>query len=296
VGQDGRVRATRTARSSDGVVVAVHDLGGRGRPVLLAHATGFHGRVWAPLARHLSDRASCWSLDFRGHGDTPPPTGRGFEWEGFADDLLAVVDEVGLDGAVGVGHSKGGAALVMAEARRPGTFAGLWLYEPIVFPPAAYDPVGEGVDHPLAEGAMRRRPSFPSYEEALANFASKEPMAALDPEALREYVEHGFAPGPDGEVHLKCKGEWEAQVYRMGGRHGGWDALPSVRCPAVVACGGDGGPPATVAPAVAERLAARLERFDDLAHFGPLEDPARIAARVAVLLDEVDRPLSMTAT
>jgi pimeloyl-ACP methyl ester carboxylesterase len=290
------VQPTRTARSSDGVVVAVHDLGGAGRPVLLAHATGFHGRVWAPLARRLSDRAACWSLDFRGHGDTPPPPALDFRWEGFADDVLAVVDEVGLAGAVGVGHSKGGAALVMAEARRPGTFAGLWLFEPIVFPPARYDPADDGGEHPLAEGALRRRPSFPSFEEALANFRGKEAMAAFDDEALAAYVEHGFAPGDDGEVHLKCRGEWEAQVYRMGGRHGGWDAVPAVRCPAVVAASGDGGPPALVAPAVADRLpAGRLERFDGLGHFGPLEDPALVADRVRAFLDEVDRPLSSEA-
>lgn len=291
------MQPTRTARAGDGVVVAVHDLGGTGRPVLLAHATGFHGRVWAPLARRLSDRAACWSLDFRGHGDTAPPAGRTFPWEDFADDVLAVVDEVGLAGAVGIGHSKGGAALVMAEASRPGTFAGLWLFEPIVFPPTAYDPAEDGADHPLAEGALRRRPSFPSFGEAMANFEAKEPLASFDPDARREYVEHGFAPGEDGEVHLKCRGEWEAQVYRMGGRHGGWDALPSVRCPAVVAASGDGGPPAQVAPAVAGRLpSARLERFDGLGHFGPLEDPAQVADRIRAFLDEVDRPLSSKAT
>lgn len=279
------MRPARTARSGDGVTVAVHDLGGSGPPVLLAHATGFHGRVWAPLARHLSDRASCWSLDFRGHGDSPPPVGRGFDWSGFADDVLAVVDEVGLDGAFGVGHSKGGAALVLAEAARPGTFAGLWLYEPIVFPPAGYDPEGPDAEHPLAEGALRRRSSFPSPADAVAHYSGKAAFSALDPEALREYVEHGFAPGEDGEVHLKCRNEWEAEVYRMGGRHGGWDALASVACPAVVACGGDGGPPASVAPAVAERLpSGRLERFEDLGHFGPLEAPARVAGRIAAAL------------
>ena len=37
--------------STDGVVLALHDLGVDGPPLLLCHATGFHGRVWAPLGR-----------------------------------------------------------------------------------------------------------------------------------------------------------------------------------------------------------------------------------------------------
>ncbi|MBA2436887.1 MAG: alpha/beta hydrolase, partial [Acidimicrobiia bacterium] len=36
--------------TTDGVDIAVHDLGGRGRPLVLAHATGLHGLVWQPLA------------------------------------------------------------------------------------------------------------------------------------------------------------------------------------------------------------------------------------------------------
>ena len=58
--------------SSDGVTLAVHDLGGDGPPILLAHATGFHGRVWLPVATHLAD-AHCWAPDLLGHGDSVVP-------------------------------------------------------------------------------------------------------------------------------------------------------------------------------------------------------------------------------
>ena len=107
-------------RSSDGVHLKVHDLGGDGPPLLFAHATGFHGRVWEPLASHLP-QFSKWSLDMRAHGDSTVPADRPLEWEGFADDVLAVIDALGLESPYGVGHSKGGAAMLRAEQRRPGT-------------------------------------------------------------------------------------------------------------------------------------------------------------------------------
>ena len=42
--------------SSDGVELAVHDLGGRGPTLLVSHATGFHGRCYLPVAAALADR------------------------------------------------------------------------------------------------------------------------------------------------------------------------------------------------------------------------------------------------
>jgi pimeloyl-ACP methyl ester carboxylesterase len=276
--------------STDGVEVPVHDLGGDGPPLLLAHATGFHGMVWRPLARHLTGY-HCWAPDLRGHGDATPPSEHGFDWHGFADDVLAVVDGLDLSRPAAVGHSKGGAALLLAEQRRPGTFRALYLYEPVVFPASpglpGRAPLPEGVENPLAAGALRRRATFDSHESAFDNFATKPPFDALDPDALRAYVEHGFADQPDGSVRLKCEPADEAQVYRMGATHDAFDHLERVRCPVVVARGHvtDFGP-ATVAPAVAEALPhGRLEEHPSLGHFGPLERPDLVAARVTAFLD-----------
>lgn len=270
--------------TSDGLRLAVHDLGGEGPPLLLSHATGFHGRVWEPFAAALADRFHCWSWDFRGHGDSPTPEGHPFDWERFADDVLAVVDGLGLDGPVpAVGHSKGGASLLLAEARRPGTFSALFCYEPIIFPT---DPPPGPVDaphNPLVEVTLRRRSTFPSFEEALANFAMKPPLDVLHPDAVEAYVRHGFREEPDGSVALKCRAEDEAQMYRMGSAHPAWGRLPEIACPVAVACGEHGMP---IDPAAAAHLASRLPHgeavvFDGLGHFGPLTHPADVAARAA---------------
>jgi pimeloyl-ACP methyl ester carboxylesterase len=273
------VPAPHLVPSTGGVTVRLHDLGGEGPDVLLCHPTGFHAMVWAPVAEALRDVAHCWAPDLRGHGDTPPPADGDMDWRGVRDDVLAVVDHLGIAGGLAAGHSMGGAALVMAEQLRPGTFSRLWLYEPIVFP----RPEGgrTGPNH-LAEGARRRRARFASRDAAYDNYASKPPLNGLTPEALRAYVDHGFrdVPGEDA-VELKCRPEVEGATFEAGLGAGAFEGLGGVGAEVVVAAGGDSGGPAQMAPLIAGALPhGRLERHETLTHFGPVEDPPAIAAAI----------------
>jgi pimeloyl-ACP methyl ester carboxylesterase len=287
--------------SIDGVEVAVHELSPQARAgegpgrrvpvVLIAPANGLCATAYGPLARSLGPAVRCIGLDLRGHGSSVTPEGLDFAWGGFADDVEAVLDRSDILGEppalIGVGHSLGGAALLLASARRPGALGGLWLFEPIVPPPGRL-PTGDHTN-PVAEAAERRRATFPSAEAAFANYAAKPPFNALDPDALRGYVDGGFAPVPDG-VTLRCRPSWEAAIFRGAAANGVWDALPSVTAPVLVAMGRDEGPmaPAGFAPPTAQRLArGELERHPELGHFGPLEDPAAMAKSVSAWLASV---------
>jgi pimeloyl-ACP methyl ester carboxylesterase len=263
--------------STDEITITVHELGGEGPTLLFAHATGLHGRCWAPVASRLPG-FRCLAPDLRGHGDSPVAPGQDFEWNGFADDVLAVVNALDEGSILAAGHSKGGAALLLAEERRPGTFRSLWCFEPVVFPGP---PPFEG-PNPMAEGARRRKETFSSFEEAFENYRSKPPFDELAEEGLRAYVEGGFAEQPDGTVRLKCEPEHEARVYEMAARSDAYDHLHLIHCPVVVARGRLEPGPSTFAEAIVERLpAGQLETFDDLGHFAPLEDPERIAGAIS---------------
>lgn len=273
-----------TVASTDGVQLAVHDLGGAGRPLLWCHATGFHGRVWRAAAAEFPDRHNV-AIDFRGFGASTGPRDGDFDWHGFGDDVLAVVDHFEWTDLQAVGHSKGGAALLMASLRRPELFDRLVLFEPIVFPATA-PPPGGGNGNPLAEGARRRRESFDSYEAAIERFSGSASLGTLRPDVLEDYVRHGFAMQDDGSVRLKADRENEARTYEMGSQHGTFARLGEVKVPAMVARSGESVGPAAFAPLIADALPnGTLETFEELTHFGPLDDPVSFAAVVRDFLD-----------
>jgi pimeloyl-ACP methyl ester carboxylesterase len=265
--------------------LAVHDWGGAGAPTLLAHPTGFHGRVWAPVAdRLVAARRRVWSFDFRGHGDSaaPPPADDVYAWSGFAADALAVVDHLGVAGEpnfIACGHSKGAASLLLGEAERAGTYPRIWGYEPIVFKRGPGAPVD---DFPLARSARRRRNEWSSIDEIYDSYASRPPLDVMSPESLRAYVEYGVRDRGDGVLELKCSPVIEASIYTMGPVNGAWERLPDIDAVTVVACGEastDIGPP--LAEQIADRLPhGELEVWSGCGHFGPQQDPARCASSI----------------
>jgi pimeloyl-ACP methyl ester carboxylesterase len=247
--------------------------------------------VLAPLADSLGARLHALALDERGHGATPRPADGDFDWHGFADDVLAVVDRLGLERPLGFGHSCGGAALLLAEEARPGTFAALYCFEPIVF--ALDDPPPPDPGNPLSVGALRRRRTFSSRRDAIENFAGKAPFSQLRADVLAAYVDNGFSATPDGGLELRCRREDEAEVYAHSLSHNAFADFDAVRCPVTLACGATTD---AMGPQLLGRLAARLphasvEVLPGLGHFGPLQDPDAVAASVLrALVPVADTP------
>src|SRR5262249_21741666 len=161
----------------------------------------------------------------------------GYSWHGFGDDVLAVTRHLELAGwsdLLAAGHSKGGSALLLAEAKAPGTYTRIWAYEPIIFEtettaprPAmtsAQQPEGSGArsrpidtdawlppqdDFFLARSARKRRNVWSSRDEAYEAYASKPPLNVMTPRSLRAYVDYGLRERGDGTFELKCRPDVE---------------------------------------------------------------------------------------
>jgi pimeloyl-ACP methyl ester carboxylesterase len=274
--------------SVDGVTIAMHDFGGTGSPVLLSHATGFHAHCWEPVAHSLNSQHHVVGLDHRGYGDAETVDPATMTWDQYGLDALAAARHLYAqhnEPIVGIGHSMGGASLLMAAHGEPHLFKALFVFEPIVFPPPDPD-AGERPESPLPAGARKRRSRFPTFEAAIENFAAKPPMAAFNAVAREAYVRHGFKPTTDGDIELKCLPEHEARTYETGGSSGAWNSLPAITTPVWVLSGAIAPfQPSTFAITVAEKIpASTYVRWDEVGHFGPLEKPELISQYVATVM------------
>ena len=120
-----------------GIDMAYAEWGGEhADTVLLAHATGFHGRCWDGVVRELGDGVRVLAPDLRGHGRT---TKRGpYDWREFGADVTAFVEALELNGLVAAGHSMGGHSIVQAAGRQPERFRKLLLVDPVIMDPDHY--------------------------------------------------------------------------------------------------------------------------------------------------------------
>lgn len=273
--------------SSDGLEIAVHDLGGDpgAPPLLISHATGFHAHCYTPIARAVASRFHVSALDHRGHGDSPVVPEWDVDWARFGDDALAAATRLAPGGGlVGFGHSMGGTSLLMAAHRAPGLFQRLVLFEPIshegTTPALTAD---EMAALPIVQGALRRRRRFASFDDAYENFRAKPPMSLMVPEVLRNYVDHGFRELDGGAVELRCTPELEAGIFVTGRDNGVWSLLPEIETPCLVLGGHvDEREPSAHAEPIARRLPAGEYRLlDDQTHFGPFSHPLEVARFIA---------------
>ncbi|MDP4981685.1 MAG: alpha/beta fold hydrolase, partial [Ilumatobacteraceae bacterium] len=147
--------------SSDNVQLSAYryiaDSSAPATTVFFSHANGFHGRCFDPVIATLVADYECASFDLRGHGDSAVSPDWSVAWQGYGDDALAIAKQISKP-TIAVGHSMGGAALVMAALVEPQLFRALILYEPIIFPSAIREIASKNsAPSPLVEGARRIR-------------------------------------------------------------------------------------------------------------------------------------------
>jgi pimeloyl-ACP methyl ester carboxylesterase len=263
--------------------LAVWEWPGQDPPLLFAHAAGFHGRCWDHIARLFPGRRSL-ALEFRGHGRSSKPIPP-LPWSDFAHDVLAVARHFAVRDALAIGHSLGGHAVVSAAIRQPEIFAALVLVDPVIFPPEYY-----GAPLPDASYILRRRDRWASPARMFERFRARQPFAAWQREALKNYCDYALLPEGDSFV-LACSPTVEAAIYALcnAAEADLYPGIPGILEPVTVLRAG--ATPAQEAldlraSPTAPDLAARFARGRDVFlpdhnHYIPMEAPQLVADEIA---------------
>lgn len=267
--------------------LTVFEWRGEGRPILFAHATGFHARCWDEVIRHLPGRR-CIALDMRGHGRSQKLPIEEYGWRQFGEDVAALVQSLELQDVIAVGHSMGGHSVTLAAALSPDAFAGLILLDPVIMPPAAYANPRSGEEH----FAARRRNNWASADEMFERFRSRPPYASWQEQVLRDYCNYGLLPNPEGDGYiLACPPEVEATIYTMGSGGDIYGELESIEIPVRLLRARSrsesdqwdmAGSPTN--PQLVEHFKNAIDLpHPELSHFMPMEAPELVAREVRQL-------------
>jgi pimeloyl-ACP methyl ester carboxylesterase len=230
-----------STRAADGTHVAYQRQGG-GRPlVLLAGQANNH--TWWNRARE--DFPSTITLDYRGTGASDKPDVP-YSTRLFAEDVITVLDALGVAEADVYGTSMGGRVAQWVAARNPNRVRRLVL--------GCTSPGGEhGVER---TNEVRRTLIGPHAREALTNLMYTPEWRADNPGPYRVLGDPNMPPHAVRQ-HLVASNE-----------HDAWDALPDILAPTLILHGEDDVlTPAANAPLLADRIPnARTHIFPKARH------------------------------
>ncbi|WP_163998271.1 alpha/beta fold hydrolase [Pyxidicoccus caerfyrddinensis] len=270
------------------------DWGGTGPVLHLAHANGFPPGAYRKLIELLKTRYHVFTLRSRClvPGEDPLTLG---SWTDLADELAHTLRARGLENVVGVGHSVGGVATLLASVKSPGLFRAVVALDPVLVTGKrlwmlrAAALLGMRGRIPLASGARRRREAWASREEVAASYGKKSLFQRFDPESFRDYLAHGLIEAPGGGVRLTIPAAWEARIFETIPVNV-WSSLRKVTVPTLVMRGGDTDTLTPEALARVRRTVPRVhtEELPGTTHLFPLEQPEACGRRILAFLDTVD--------
>jgi pimeloyl-ACP methyl ester carboxylesterase len=197
------------------VNLEVIDWGGGGRPVVLLAGLGSTAHDLEEFARLLTSTYHVYGITRRGFGASSAPA-TGYSADRLADDVLAVIDSLGLKRPVLAGHSLAGEELSSIGSRHPEKVAGL-VYLDAAYPYAFYNRARG--DYRIDLNELRRRleqlgvarsaaetrrlitqlleTDLPAFDRVIRGQLAQLPPASQDapaPAAPPKFI--GFEPSP----------------------------------------------------------------------------------------------------
>ncbi|RCV87508.1 alpha/beta fold hydrolase [Billgrantia montanilacus] len=167
-----------------------HDAGGDGTPLLVVHGLLGSADNWRSHVKQWQERRRVVAVDLRNHGRSPHVAG--MSYREMAQDLLALMDRLGIERAHLLGHSMGGKVVVTLARLAPERVASLIVAD---IAPQAY---GHGHDAVFA-GLRRLAEGRPANRREADALLSEH----VEERATRLFLATNLQRGETGELELR---------------------------------------------------------------------------------------------
>jgi pimeloyl-ACP methyl ester carboxylesterase len=264
--------ASAGAVELDGCAIA-YDVEGEGRPIVLLHGLGTSRAIWAGLRPRLGGRTV--AVDLRGAGESVERSPAELSLARWAEDLRAVLGELGVSRPVLIGHSLGCSVAMKYASTWPDDVAALVLI---------------GAEPRLSSLAPRMRAAAEGITEiglerwVAERWVENPPFSDRSLERAPELVDayRALLLGNDQDSYVRT-------CLAIAGAEDLTPALGSIGAPALVISGGEDD--RTVPEAGAELARAlgdgRFVEIEGVGHTIPTEAPEEVYGAIASFLAEI---------
>ena len=301
---DGTVEPSELATSDSrfvevrGITVHYTTAGTGGSTIVLLHGFGASTFSWREVVEPLGERGTVIAFDRPGFGLTERvlrevwrtdewPGGSPYTPEAQADLTIALLDALGIEEAVLVGHSAGGTVAILGALRHPTRVQAVVLEDAAIFTGGGAPPAVLPI---LRSPQMRRLGPLLVRRFAEGAFDRLLVAAWHDPSRITDEIRAGY------RAPLKVtdwdRALWELVIARGDGAVS--DRVADVRVPTLVVTGEDDRvvPPADSTRLTEEIADAELVNVPDAGHIPHEEAPKAFLNAMYRFLDTLDLPAS----
>ncbi len=196
-----------------------------GRPMVFLHGTGDNARTWDLIAPHLASRFRVIALDQRGHGKSGWAVPPAYRCGDYMLDLSALIDSLGLNGMILLGHSMGALHASLYAALNPGRVSALVHVD--------IEPCPPDWNRKYLLGLYKNLPdSYAAPEEFITEIAKNAPYARR--EHLQRLAEKSLI-----QRDARWYRTYDREILARFDHYDLLGNLSEIRCPALVIRGAE---------------------------------------------------------
>lgn len=191
-----------------------------GKPAYFYGANGFPIGSYSELLKPLLAKYKLSGLELRACwpniGKPPKQT----NWETYAYDLIDFIEQNFNEPIVGIAHSQGATASIIAASKRPDLFEKLYVIEP-AFISKAYALFVRLVPYFMKKkqqpmkGALIKKSTWETKQEFIEDYRKNRAYKRVGGKVLNDFADFGLKQLDNGKFTLVFPAEWEASNYAL---------------------------------------------------------------------------------